>query len=595
MEDIDAIEDVEGDPHEDEEQLKYRIDTAFSYVKTRNCFGRPTSHFKAIGPVSVLEKKPDMALKQSFLKRYPVPRSCQTDFGYSIHDLLTFKINYFEATIGPKSKDDFDTESATRMRKKMMKEETLLQNMPAIQRKAERCCMQSSAINIYENYFEPPTWDEPEEYAVIELRKIDKYEDFIDAPPRPVQSIAIEPFDGLEMAAAYSYLTYRKRDFITDCQCYIWNFEDTTKPLMTLEPTVPVTRLNYNPKLPQMLLGGLMTGQLCYWDLRASTTPAAFSGLHTTFREPPSGALWVHSKTGFDCFATSPDGQVIWYDVRYFDKPIESLILDFHAKDQAPSLANTVGVSTLEFEPTIPTRFMLGLETGNVLIGNRKGKTLQEKFSQPYYAFPAPVKSLVRNPSNLKCFLCVGGYQFKIFAEDCKESYIFWSQSHNCWLTAGTWSPTKHSVFYITRKDGYFDVWDLLQNVEKPVLSEELSTKPLRCCQVHESGKHIAAAGDDGTITLVEVSSHFYAQDKNERSLIAAMLERESKREKLIDARNREVKLQQRQREQLESMIVTETPDEKLKQRAREAFIKSLNAYDAKKHKQDHEGEEMEN
>lgn len=56
------------------------------------------------------------------------------------------------------------------------------------------------------------------------------------------------------------------------------------------------------------------------------------------------------------------------------------------------------------------------------------------------------------------------------------------------------------------------------------------------------------------------------------------MLERESKREKLIDARNREVKLQQRQREQLESMHVTEIPDEKLKQKAREAFIKSLNA-----------------
>ena len=72
--------------------------------------------------------------------------------------------------------------------------------------------------------------------------------------------------------------------------------------------------------------------------------------------------------------------------------------------------------------------FQVGLETGSVLVGNRKGKTLKEKFSSPYHAFTCPITTLSRNPSYLKFFICVGGYEIKILAEDCKESYIFWSK-----------------------------------------------------------------------------------------------------------------------------------------------------------------------
>lgn len=46
------------------------------------------------------------------------------------------------------------------------------------------------------------------------------------------------------------------------------------------------------------------------------------------------------------------------------------------------SMANAYGVCSLEFEPTIPTRFMVGTENGYIISGNRKGKTALEKL--PY-------------------------------------------------------------------------------------------------------------------------------------------------------------------------------------------------------------------
>lgn len=39
------------------------------------------------------------------------------------------------------------------------------------------------------------------------------------------------------------------------------------------------------------------------------------------------------------------------------------------------SISRALGVSCLEYETTIPTRFMCGTEQGLVIGGNRKGKT----------------------------------------------------------------------------------------------------------------------------------------------------------------------------------------------------------------------------
>jgi hypothetical protein len=46
---------------------------------------------------------------------------------------------------------------------------------------------------------------------------------------------------------------------------------------------------------------------------------------------------------------------------------------------EEPSVKRALGVSCLEYETTIPTRFMCGTEQGLVIGGNRKGKNAVEK------------------------------------------------------------------------------------------------------------------------------------------------------------------------------------------------------------------------
>ena len=58
--------------------------------------------------------------------------------------------------------------------------------------------------------------------------------------------------------------------------------------------------------------------------------------------------------------------QVKWWDIRKFTEPTEVLILD-PSKEGANDIAHAHGASCLEFEPTIPTKFMVGTDRGKRL------------------------------------------------------------------------------------------------------------------------------------------------------------------------------------------------------------------------------------
>jgi len=83
----------------------------------------------------------------------------------------------------------------------------------------------------------------------------------------------------------------------------------------------------------------------------------------------------------------------------------------------------------------------------------------------------SPIYTLARNPSFFKNFLTVGDWNARIWSEDCKESSIIWTKYCNVELTDGCWSPTKCSLFYLSRMDGNVEAWDLLQQQSEPILT----------------------------------------------------------------------------------------------------------------------------
>ncbi|XP_047239768.1 dynein axonemal intermediate chain 2 isoform X5 [Girardinichthys multiradiatus] len=238
-------------------------------------------------------------------------------------------------------------------------------------------------------------------------------------------------------------------------------------------------------------------------------------------------------------------GMVLWWDVRKLSEPTERLVLD---PGREGNLDRALGAISLEFEPTMPTKFMVGTEQGLVVSCNRKAKTAAEKIVCTYDGHHGPIYALQRNPFFPKNFLTVGDWTARIWSEDIKESSIMWTKYQMSYLMDACWSPVRPSVFFTVKMEGVLDIWDILFKQSDPSLSVKVSDKALYSLRVQDNGQLVACGSQNGEATLLEICSGLSTLQKNEKSLAAAMFERETKREKILEARQREIRLKERSR-----------------------------------------------
>lgn len=125
-------------------------------------------------------------------------------------------------------------------------------------------------------------------------------------------------------------------------------------------------------------VSGMYNGQVAAWDTRHGKYPVMISEREICHRDPVNSVLWNNSKSGTEFFSGGSDGQVLWWDTRKLSEPLDRLLMDPVKRDDQ-DLSRSYGVSVLEYETTIPTRFMAGTEMGMLFGCNRKGKTPIEK------------------------------------------------------------------------------------------------------------------------------------------------------------------------------------------------------------------------
>uniref|UniRef100_H3CAY4 Dynein, axonemal, intermediate chain 2b n=1 Tax=Tetraodon nigroviridis TaxID=99883 RepID=H3CAY4_TETNG len=445
----------------------------------------------------------------------------------------------------PRDINPQDLEQTTRFRKKVEKDEGYTSSVLQLYGPLERYARQNNTVDIYQDYFE----DEEPADATQEPPSAKTIKEFRDPNEgrRSLTCLSWHPDDRRRLAAAYCCLEFQKASGLACLDSYIWDIETPNRPEGTLKPASALVCLDYNPKDSHTLLGGCYNGQIAYWDTRRGAQPVETSALEQGHREPVYKIIWLQSKAGTDAFSASSDGQVLWWDVRRLSEPTERLVLDLSRKENQD---RALGAVSLEFEPTMPTKFMVGTEQGLVLSGNRKAKAQAEKIVCTFEGHHGAVYALQRNPFFPKNFLTVGDWVTRIWSEDIRESSIMSTRYQTSQLMDACWSPVRPAVFFSVRTDGVLDVWDVLFKQNDPTLSLKVCDEALLSLRVQDGGRLVACGSQQGAATLLDISPGLSTLQKNEKSLVSAMFERETKREKILEARQREIRLKERSRSQ---------------------------------------------
>ena len=117
------------------------------------------------------------------------------------------------------------------------------------------------------------------------------------------------------------------------------------------------------------------------------------------------------------------------------------------------------------------------------------------------------------------------------------------------YMTDSCWSPARPGVFFTTKMDGGLDVWDIFYKQHEPTLSMQVHNDGLYSVSVEPQGQMLTTGSVDGSIYLLELSRGLTELQRNEKSAVTQMFERESKREKNLEARAKELRNKKKQDE----------------------------------------------
>ncbi len=229
----------------------------------------------------------------------------------------------------------------------------------------------------------------------------------------------------------------------------------------------------------------------------------------------------------------------------------------------------------------------MATEQGTVVSCNRKAKNPADRIGMSYEGHSGPVYACQRSPFMPKFFLTIGDWTWRLWNEELRNPVIT-STYHMSYMTDTCWSPARPGVFFTTKMDGTLDVWDIFYKQHEPTLSMQVHNDGLYSIKIEPAqGQLITTGSVDGSIYLLELSTGLTEMQRNEKKAVADMFERESKREKNLEARAKELRNKAKQDAAAakgggEGEVEAAVPWENKVKEVEEEFWAAIQATDAK-------------
>ena len=528
------------------------MEVAHQYVKTRRQFGHHVEF--ADEKANILESIPASdEYKAEYTVRNPVVTTVDTTVQTAEHECNTDRVlhknqgmRHFEGG-WPENVDGTEAEQVDRYLKKANKEASFKKAVLGLGKTVETSVRQNNTVDVFEEYFAGAATETLEMSAEPPSAKgVAVFRD-PSSIKRGVTAVNWHP-EGSRIAVAYSVLRFQDDKMMNLSQrlpphAYVWDIANPNAPIIELSPASPLVSVRFNIKTPDILIGGSYNGLVHVFDIKKPRAVAiTSSSIDRSHHDPVYDVFWIQSKTNNQFASVSTDGRMLWWDTRKLSEPTDEVTLQ-------DGTARVLGGTSMDYNIEAgPSKYLVGSEQGIVLQLNMKKKGGAGKGDSPCVPMDAgpgkhhgPIYTIQRNPFHPTNFMTVGDWGVRMWNEK-NKSPIMQTPYCKSYLTCGSWSPTRAGLFFVGRHDGVLDAWDFYYRQSSPTYSHKVSEAPLSCVAVQGSaqggGGRLVAVGDAaGTVSLLEVSDNLAQNQPNEKLLIGALFERESKREESLEKR----------------------------------------------------------
>ncbi|ODV91616.1 hypothetical protein CANCADRAFT_29990 [Tortispora caseinolytica NRRL Y-17796] len=334
------------------------------------------------------------------------------------------------------------------------------------------------------------------------------------------------------------------------------------------ELTAPseILTAKFSPTRSNIIVGGLYSGRVCLWDLRASHNPVLSSTSTSNAHFHPVYSLEFIGETTYSILTCSTDGTVCtWADDR-LDKPLETLSLSAPSWSRLADIAPT----TMAVPSADQSFFVVGTEDGSVFPCNRRNAGGFKAGIDPrvsYKSHYAPITSMdfyhEKSYSEIKSLLLTTSMDWsikmwKILSPTADDTAIKAEaaivrddpnafgdmlsdprasvSSRSLLSSAGTdesftkispirtilrssipsaarWAPTKPSFFAVVDCQGQLEIWDISSGSESPssrisvVTDNDLPAAMTTLAWDKAESRRITVGATDGMLRIYDVSS----------------------------------------------------------------------------------------
>ncbi|VVD00822.1 unnamed protein product [Leptidea sinapis] len=520
-------------------------DLTYAYFKPRKDFGKQPL-FCEVDSHLIDSISPSKHDQQQYCLRNPVNHDTQTSYHFSEKYMNTKELIVEHAGINhteggwPKDIHVDDEEATSRYCRRVERDDAYIHTVLSTYPQFKSYIDQNNGIEMYDMFFKNMPTQKSVEKSMIQVGNA-----FKDDQERPISSISWTFEDNSKMVVAYCNKQYPLSQPVNkDFTCSIWDIENPNSPMLQLHPTSACWQLVCSPGNSNVIVGGLEDGTVCIFDTRVNSQCTSSSPLHLAHRDPISSLIYIPSRLNTDFFSASTDGMCKWWDVRNTSSPTDTLIISIQIPPgESKSIANSEGISSLQYDRSFPTKFLCGTDTGFVINVNRKGKTHNEIMSAVFAAHYGPVHAVHRSPCTSKIFITCGDWRVNIWSDDIHSGPIITGMKHVKKITDVVWSPHRISNYMSISADGKFRVWDLLRKYHEPVITLPVSKYPLLKLKPHEDGQKVAVGDKKGIVYLLYLSENLVISSETDKPLMLKNFDRETRREHILESRVREIKL----------------------------------------------------